>query len=107
MQEIENLQAKYNKLVTQYNKLYCNYLDLEKCNNDLLAENKKLPTKYKLSDIQLANKGANDCGYYEVEKEKLNYKKHIEKTKLKLILLIYLIFIALILIIELAYLKCF
>lgn len=91
----------------KYNKLYAQYLDLIQVNNDLLKENKKLPTKYKLSDIQLANNGVNDCGYYEVEKEKLNYKKQIEKTKLKLILLIYLIFIVLILIIELAYLKCF
>lgn len=89
----------------KYNKLYSAYLDLLRCNDDLLKENKKVANKYKLSDIQLANKGVNDKGYYEIEKEKLNYKKHITIIQLTLIIIIFIITVIALSIIEISYLK--
>lgn len=73
----------------QYNKLYKQYLDLIKTNDDLLkAYNKASTTK--------ALKGVNDVGYYKVELEKIKEKKRqyninitIKVISIILILIIY------------------
>lgn len=89
----------------KYNKLYSAYLDLLQCNDDLLKENIKVANKYKLSDVQLANNGVNDNGYYEIEKEKLKYNKHITIIQLTLIIIIFIVTIIALSIIEISYLK--
>lgn len=75
----------------QYNKLYNQYLDLLKTNDELLKA-------YNKSSTSKALKGCNDEGYYKVELEKIKEKQRqyniniiIKAISIILILIIYVI----------------